>query len=143
MELSSAEMDGDSCCFPSATSPFFLLRFLSLQSLFFLSSKLILSDHTPYIFSFSPPLSFPFLPSLLSDLILLGSSQFRLVYTPFCLGFLPFCFPPPTLSSVCVHFGHIAGSGQAVFCSSLQLCSFSRDIHRDCLACTIAQTLKT
>lgn len=92
MELSSAEMDGESCCFIWATSPFFLLRLLLLQRLFLTPIWIVSVRFYLDSLFHTPPFLLPFLlscflPSLLSYFDSpVGNCQFSLVYL---LWFLP------------------------------------------------------
>lgn len=145
MELSSAEMDGDSCCFTSATSPFFLLRFLLLQSPFSFSHlnyfcQIILRFllfHPPSFF-LSPFPSLPFFPLYFLTLILLWA----LVNSDWFARHSLFDFP--SFVSLTAFFSSTVWTHcrkwSSHFCSSLQLCFCSQDIHRDWLARAIAHT---
>lgn len=103
MELSSVEMDGESCCFIWATSPFFLLRLLLLQRLFlplmwitFCQSILFLIPYLIHIFSSFLSFSLPFFPRYSLTLILLWALVNSVWFT--CFDFFLLCFPLPAHS---------------------------------------------
>lgn len=116
-------MDGDSCCFISTTFPFFLLRFLLLQSRF-LSPIWIISVRSyldsfyslPFLSSilFSLSLSFPFFILYFLTLILLWALVNSDWFT--CHSFFELFLLFPSLCSLfpLLHCRHITASGHHI-----------------------------
>lgn len=77
----------------------------------FLPSELFLSDHTKI-----PSIPLPLFSSLLLPYFdsPVGSCQFRLVYVPFFLWFLPLLFSSPRSLLLLFHRRHTAGSGHPI-----------------------------
>ena len=89
---------------------------------------------------FLSPFPFPLFTFTLILLWALVNSDWFTCHSLF--EFLPFVFLPLLTPSLPL-WTHCRKWWSSRFCSSLQLCFCSRDIHRDWLACVIAHTLKT